>query len=190
MTGVPVIPLGLMFPQGSDDPSTGVPMCVLQRTAPFVSFRAYTESFSVATNTNPEYTRGSAYAAPSSFCEVQSAFAQVTKPEVKPARELLPWYVVQSTSGKFVDAQPLLEVDVVMVDVLVVEVLEEVFDELLLVVETFPGEDPNSAKAEIATTARTATARTAIRFTIRGISASSLKGSQVPCSRREAKPKC
>jgi hypothetical protein len=85
--------------------------------------------------------------------------------------------VVQSTSGKL-GAQPLLEVDVDGVDVLSVDVIEDVVDELLLLlVETFPGEVPNSANAETATTTRTATARTAPRFTIGGISASPLKGS-------------
>jgi len=134
----------------------------------------------VATNTNPEYTSGSAYAAPSSFCEVQSAFAQVTEPVVEPTRELFPWYVVQSTSGKFVNAQPFLVVDVEVVDVLVVDVLEDVVDELLLLlVETFPGEVPISANAEPATTTKTATARTAPRFTGGAKSDSPLKGSQV-----------
>ena len=90
----------------------------------------------------------------------------MTKPGVEPARELFPWYVVQSTSGKFVDAQPFLEVEVVVVVVLVVEVLEGVVNELLLLVETFPGEDPNIANAETATTTRTATARTTPRFKV------------------------
>ncbi|MDA4127594.1 MAG: hypothetical protein OK452_10420 [Thaumarchaeota archaeon] len=134
----------------------------------------------MATKTNPEYTSGSAYAVPSSFCDVQSAFAHVTEPGVRPVRELFPWYVVQSTSGKLDDAQPLLEVDVAVVDVLGVDVLEDVIDELLLLVETFPGDDPNSANAETATTTRTATARTAPRFTVRPRSNSPLKGSQVP----------
>ncbi|MDA4119324.1 MAG: hypothetical protein OK436_01935 [Thaumarchaeota archaeon] len=76
--------------------------------------------------------------------------------------------MVQSTSGKFAGAQPLLEVDVAVVDVLVVDVLEDVVDELLLLVETFPGELPSSAKAESATMTRTATASTAPRFTFWG----------------------
>jgi hypothetical protein len=59
--------------------------------------------------------------------------------------------------------------DVLVVDVLVVGVLEDVVDELLLVVETFPGEDASIAKAETATTTRTATARIAPRFTIRNL---------------------
>lgn len=98
-------------------------------------------------------------------------------------RELFPWYVVQSTRGKLVGAQPFLDVDVAD-DVLVVDVLEDVVDELLLLllllVETFPGVGASIAKAATATTTRTATATTAPRFTIRGIFASSLKGSQFP----------
>ena len=145
-------------------------MWVLHSTAPLVSFMAYTESFSVATNTNPEYTSGSAYAAPSSFCDVQSAFAHVTEPVVEPVRELFPWYVVQSTGGKPDGGHPLREVDVAVVDVLVVDVPEDIIDVLLLIlllVETFPGDDPNSTNAETATTTRTTTARTAPRFTVR-----------------------
>ncbi|HEV2138390.1 MAG TPA: hypothetical protein VGR53_06080 [Nitrososphaerales archaeon] len=132
----------------------------------------------MATKTRPEYKSGSAYAAPSSFCEAQSVFAQVTMPGVEPSRELFPWYVVQSTSGKLVDAQPFLVVDVVVVNVLVVDVLGDMVDELLLLVETFPGEDPNSENAETATTTRTASARTAPRFTFRERSDSPLKGSR------------
>ena len=52
-----------------------------------------------------------------------------------------------------------------VVDVLVVDKLADVVDELLLVVETFPGGDASSAKAETPTTTRTTTARTATRFT-------------------------
>jgi len=84
-----------------------------------------------------------------------------------PTRELFPWYVVQSTRGKFLAAQPFLEVEVVVVDVLVVDELEDVVDEVLLVVETFPGGEDSNAKAETATTTRTATPRTAPRFTMR-----------------------
>ena len=57
--------------------------------------------------------------------------------------------------------------DVLVIDVVDVPVLEDAVDELLLVVETFPGEDASIAKAETATTTRTATARYAPRFTIR-----------------------
>lgn len=86
--------------------------------------------------------------------------------------------MVQSTRGIFVNAQPDLEVDVVVVDVLAVDVLEDVVDDPLLVVETFPGEDASNAKAETANTARTATARTAPRFTVRARRDSPLKRSR------------
>ena len=81
-----------------------------------------------------------------------------------------------------------MEVDVVEVEVLV-DVLEDVVDELLVLVETFPGEAPNSTNAETATTARTATARTAPRFTFWASSDSPLKGSQVCWSCREYEAK-
>ncbi len=64
--------------------------------------------------------------------------------------------------------------DVLVFDDLVVDVLEDGFDEPLLVVETLAGEEASNVKAESANTATTATARTAPLFMIRGISDSSL----------------
>ncbi len=77
-------------------------------------------------------------------------------------------------------------VDVLAVVVLAVDELEDVVDELLPVVEPFPGEVASSAKAETATTATTAIARTATRFTSRGKLLFALKRSQAFRSYSEA----
>ena len=62
ITGVPVMPLvGVMSPQGSEPLGIGVPRWVCQTVAPVVALIAYTESSSVATNTEFPHTRGSAY---------------------------------------------------------------------------------------------------------------------------------
>ena len=60
MAGVPVIPVGSMFPQPSSEPGTGEPALTRQTTRPVFVLSAYTESFSVATNTRPSNTSGSA----------------------------------------------------------------------------------------------------------------------------------
>ena len=60
MTGVPVMPSGSMLPQGKLESGTGVPRLVCHWIAPVVALSEYTESFSVATNTLPPETSGSA----------------------------------------------------------------------------------------------------------------------------------
>jgi hypothetical protein len=71
--------------------------------------------------------------------------------------------VVQSTSGTF-DPQPLLVVNVLVVDA-VVDVPVRVVDELWLVVVELPRDGASNAKAEAANTAKSTTTRIALEFT-------------------------
>src|SRR5438067_9430003 len=70
MTGVPVIPTGLMFPQLRLELGTGEARGRRQCRERSDSLSAYTVLLSVATSTRPDQTRGDAYNWPSSIAEV------------------------------------------------------------------------------------------------------------------------
>src|ERR1035438_757683 len=106
ITGVEVIPtVGEISPQGNWPAGTAVPTLTCHTTCPVDSLSAYTESFSVATTTNPPYTNGCPHRSPSTLAEVQ-AEANGTDPELlesTPERPASPRYVVQSPHA---DATP------------------------------------------------------------------------------------
>src|SRR5581483_9848209 len=88
-TGVPVIPSGLMFPQGNDEARTGCPTTRFHNSLPVIASKAWTASSSVATNNVAVFAPGArqysgwAYIAPATRASkvrsgwIDPAFSQV-----------------------------------------------------------------------------------------------------------------